>query len=584
MIMLRLFGANRFPLAAATVAGLTAFAFPAAAQKPLPAAKVERVSAVAPEPATAAPALRMQGDALFGVNNKDGAVRAYTQAALADPQNSTTRLCLGVSLAAVRRQDLALFQFRKAVDLAPDEILPALLLQNALQERGSGAEAQDLYLDIAQKFARKDSKPGLDASQSISRLQASVRQFPKSPILHLLLGDAYQLAENWAEADKAYTIARLLAPHWAKPCVNLGLSRLAQNKPNEAIHIFETALVLEPGSVQAQLWKGNAELKAGKDEAAVRSFSRATVGRAARTTPGVAVQAATGMGQAFARSGSYEKAIVQLQRAEKIAPADPVPPALIGEVHVQNGDFVQAASAYSTALRLTRNGGLFSNRPVLYRGLVEAQLCAHKPDDALVSLTRALIDEPESAALWHRLRAQAYFDQNENKEAQQELRAALDSTPLGEYPLDTLNAIAARNLMGVMKSDYEADYRTASSGIRRTTLPGGSIALVSPSARAKTNDSGEASAKVRALLALASLARYRSDITEEIRLRGELTQLRVVGIDWLLLGDAYDSRAGQPANARGAYSRAVEIGGLPAPAVERVRERLIRLNAPLYKP
>ncbi len=605
------FGFSRVLLLAgvSAVAGATAWASPVAQNKPLPPAKatakaeadVSRISNATPTAKPAVPFLRA-ADTAFGASRSDDAIKAYTQAALADPQNSTTRLCLGVALSHARRADLALPQFKKAASLAPNDVLAALLLQNAVQESGDPSEAQELYLDIAQKWARKDSKPGLDASGSITRLQGAIKQFPQSAILHLLIGDAYQLSESWSEADAAYETARKIAPRWAKPCVNLGLSRLAQNKTDEAIAIFNRALVLDPSSVQARLWKGNAELKAGRGEAAARSFSFAASDTSGRATPSVRAQAATGMGQALAQSRKYDKALASLQNAQKIAPADPVPPALIGEVHIQNGEYAEAAGAYSTALRLTRSGGLFSNRPVLYRALAEAQLCAHKPDDALVSLGRALTDEPESASLWHRLKAQAFFDRRETRSAQEELRAALDSTPPSEYPLDTLNAIAARGLAGRMASDYQSDYDNAASGIRRTTTPGGGVSLQSPklngfagggfaaggvASRGGVNNgpgNAENEAKLRALTALANLARYRTDTMGEIHLRTEIASRRGTGQDWLLLAEAYDSRAGQPANARNAYTKALEVGGLSASAVARVRERLVRLNAPLYKP
>ena len=542
----------------------TDVARPASAGKPIPAAYV----------------LQAQGDAHFGAGGKaeqEDAVRAYTQAALANPQSVTTRLCLGVSLAALHRSDLAAEQFHRAYLLAPNDLLCALLYQNALAERGSGAEAQEMYLDIAQKFARKNGA-GLDAAGSIARLRAGVKSYPKSAILYLLLGDAYQTGEDWKNADAAYQSARRLAPRWAKPCVNLGISRLAQNKPTEAIATFEAALVIEPGSVQAQLWKGNAQLKAGDGEAAVRSFQGVASRALSRDTP-AAAQAATGMGQALAQSRKYDKAIISLQDAQKIEPTNPVPPALIGEMHLQNGEYSEAASAYGTAVRLTRSGGLFSNRPVLYRALAEAHLCAHKPADALAALDRALSDEPESSALWHRLKAQAYFDQNQNANAQQELRDALDNAAPSDYPLDTLNAIAARSLIVVMMSDYEADL--TGGGVRRTTLPGGAVRLA---ARARV-PGGQAETTHRALHGLASLARYRSDVVGEIHYRSEITkQDGSTGVDLFMLADAYDSRAGRPADARSAYSAAMKKGGLSPALVERAKERLVRLTAPLYKP
>lgn len=519
-----------------------------------------------------------RGDKLLGKGQMREAALSYARASLANPKDPLLRLSTAVTLAAVGRLNDAVPQLRKALELAEDDVITALLLREALAESGRTAEAQELYLDTARRYPRKNGKPGLDASTSISRLSLAVRQSPESPVYFLLLGDAYQLAEEWAKADEAYHTAIRLAPRWIKPRVNLGISRLAQGKSDEAIETFQDAFKLEPGNVQVNLLMGDAQISAGRNSDAVQTFTRISKMRGASKTGEAASQAMVGMGQAFANDGAYDKAVASLNQARKLNPRDPAPAALLGEIEVQAGNYVKAADAYHSALQITRGGGLFSNRPILYRALSEAQLSAGKHDAALATLQRAFVEEPGQSPLWHRLSAQAHFARGNDAQGEASLQAALECDD-SLYPQDTLNALAAQGLVLKMQDLYRARRDAAATGILRSTAPGGGLALSNKVAPLSPRGAS------RVIEILGHLARYQNDIREEVRLREENTrQSTNTGRDWFLLAEAYDLRAGEPANARASYLRALELGGLSAPAAEWAKQRLKALTAPLYKP
>jgi tetratricopeptide (TPR) repeat protein len=626
-------------------------AVPAAAAAVPPAAPVNDAASRFVDGPAALSALAVQyarrGDAAVRGSDFAGAARAYALAAQSSPKEPTLRLALGITLSAARRTDLAIPQFRTAVQLADDDVVAQLLLQAALSEKGEAAEAQEVGQDVSRRFSRK-GKPGLEASGSVRRLTATLARLPDSPTLRLLLGDAYQLSEEWAKADEAYREARRRAPLWSKPLVNGGLSLLAQGKTDEAIRAFADALRLDPANAQAQLWKGEAELRAGKNDRAISTLKQVA------TSPAVAnnlrVQANTSLGQAFANARSFSKAEDALSTARKLAPDDPTAAAVLGEVKLQNGDYHGAARAYDTALGLTRSGGLFSPRPILYRALAEAQLSAHQHEAALETLRRAQSEEPGSAPLWHRLAAQALFDMGQEEQALTELCTALDLEP-GRYPLDTLNALAARGLMVRVRDRYQRDLDIARTGFSVTNhagamggggiaianvpsgfvagsrdltarqgsgvpLPSGAIAppapapivvpnslnghALTPAAAAPASQRHrnlEAAAgsdpQVRALAALASLARYSARTPDEIALRKALAERRGAAIDWYLLAEAYDLRASEPGNARTAYLKALETtkqssgtggGSLTTSQIAWGRKRLETLTAPLFKP
>jgi Putative Zn-dependent protease, contains TPR repeats len=539
----------------------SAAALPAAAPPALPAAARDRFA---------------EGDRAMRNGDFDDAASAYARAALEAPNSAVLRMVTGVALSAVRRTDSASEQFRRAVQLADDDPIAALLLQGVLAEQGRAEMAQNVWLDAVRRFARRDGN-GWDVSTSLARLRGSLTLFPESPILHLLLGDAYQMGAQWKQAEGAYQRAITLAPGWAKPRANLGILCLEQGNADQAVAIFQAALEQDPRNAQVLLFKGDAERKAGRVQDAIKTYQMI------QDAPGVAVQATTRLGQAYAADGKVDAAIESFNRAQKMAPNDPEPSAALAEVQSRAGNFAAAAEAYGHALRLTRTGGLFGPQAVLYRALAETQIAAGKPDAALDTLKRALADEESSAPLWHRLAGQAQLARGDRTRAVREFKVALDlDTSL--YPIDTLSAIDAGGLMDVVTRSYRAE---AEGNVGFRPLPGrdggGGIYLPVPTAP-PLKDSGLLEGRARARSALAYLARYRNDVAEEVRQREALTTLRSRARDWYLLAETLEQRANQPARARAAYKKALDLGGLPDSLTERARERYRALTPPSSSP
>lgn len=486
-----------------------------------------------------------EGDKALRNGDMTAATRSYVQAVLASPRDPALRLSAGVALAESGMLVEAANQFRQALRFAENDVIAALMLQNALTELGAGAEAQDIYQDTYRRFARP-GKDGLDVNTSIARLTDAIKRYQDSPIYYLLLGDAYQYSENWIAADRHYQKAISLAPLWSKPLVNMGLSYLAQGQTERAITYFESALKLDPRNRMAQRLK------------------------------------ITGQGQAYANAGNFPKAIVTLTNAQKAAPKDPTPSVMIAQIETQNGNLTAAADAYNTALRITRSGGLFAQRAMIYRNLAETLLTAQQPDKAKAILQQALNEEPTSASLWYRLLAQSNFALKYNTQGMEMLKAALDNEP-GPYPADTLNAIDARGLMPAIKETYQKELAEVTDGVRTGTTNGGgiSITIIPPAQRSPGR-------QIRPLVALAHIARYQRDFREEVRLRSAVTELRANPWDWFLMAETYDLRIVDPVNARESYLKALEvsnkIGILSEATKSFARKRLENLTSPAFDP
>lgn len=523
-----------------------------------------------------------EGDAALRQGDMMAATRGYLSAAVANPHDAMTRLAAGVALADMGRNLDALAQFKRAVEFAEDDVIANLLLQNALAESGAASEAQTLNQDIYRRFGRPKGS-GLDASTSVNRLTAALRRSPESPLFALLLGDAYQLSEQWDKADAAYRRALALAPNWSKPRVNLGLSRLAQGKTDDAIAQFEQALRRDPKNAQARLWKSDAELRAGKNAQAIRTLAPLMRVRNVGETA-ILAQAHANTGRAYANTRDFANATLNFNEAQKLAPTDPTPPALLGDIRLQYGEYGAAADSYSTALGLVRDGGLFARRPILYRSLAEAQLSARRPEQARQTLEQALKEEPQSATLWHRLNAQTYSAQGDKDKAREELKAALDAET-GPYPLDTLRAADAQGAIAWLEEACQSDLTAAETGYRNTHSANGSIHIANIPKSEQTPE-----LKIRALGLLAHIARYRNAPREEVGFRNKLLQVRAEtklspnGWDYFLLAETYDQRLSEPLNARAAYAKSLEIGGLTPGAAQWARQRLGKLTAPSYKP
>ncbi len=537
---------------------------------------------------------RQEGDIALRSGEANGAARAYALAALRAPNDPVLRLLTGVSLTTARKSGAAVTQFRAACRLTGDDLVATLLLQGALAQSGQADAAQTVYLDAVRRY----SKPGggLDSSASLTLLKNALKTAPRSPILHLLVGDAYQIAENLSEADAAYRAAIQLAPGWAKPKVNLGLLRLAQNKPTSAVVLFQAALARDPENTELMFFNADAQRQAGNLNGAITIYRNIQNSSAASKTPAVAAQALTGIGQAYAAGGHYDDALAVLNKARVIAPGDPAPPTAIGEVQNQRRDYNAAARNYSDALRLTKASGLFGARTVLYQALAQTQIADGQAVEARKTLERALRDEPEGAGLWHRLLGESLLATGNQTGAEKEFRASLDAqTDVGEFPQETLATIAAKGLLDTVASGYRADFSPNHFGFA-TGAPGstgtvsitgrgdGAVAPPAPTSRYANSMvlgaslSTRQEREIRAFAALAAIAQYRGDTAEEIANRKTLAESRARSADFFALADAYDGRARDEVRARDAYQKALKAGGLTEAQAARARLRVRQLG------
>ncbi|WP_394796153.1 tetratricopeptide repeat protein [Armatimonas sp.] len=500
------------------------------------------------------------GDRNLGLGEFAAATGSYIRAMEAAPNSLVARWSLGLALSALRRSPaLAVQQYREATRIAEDDLITALLLQGALQEYGDRGAAQQVYLDTVRRFSRP-GQPGLDASGSLKRIEAALKQCPNSPVLALLQGDALQIELRFQEAGLSYRRAIGSAPYWPKPKINLGLSYLAQGKANQAVLTLEGALKTDPANPRALLAMGDAQFQSGNHSGALKLYNQLS------QVESVAVPAATGAARASMALGQASVAVSNLKSVQKRAPKDPTPVAALADIQMKTGSFAEAADSYASALKLSEEGGLFAARPSLQRALAEAQLSAKRPTDAQRTLQKALQEDPENEALWRRLLAQSYLEQNDRPAAEMELKRALNNER-SLFPQETLQAIAAEGWTEKFIAGYQADLAGARTGVRGSSSTQTGIVVRSVPI-SKENE-------IVALAGLAHLLRFTSAVRDEVSVRRDLVHLRGSGADWFLLAQAQE-RLGDNADARASYGQAGRKGDLSSAiqklAIERIRK------------
>ncbi len=520
----------------------------ALAQEPLPSPVLNKrlVEPYADRLPAATVKFLRQGDTALARGDLNGAVGQYVRAAQSAPGALLPRLLAGVTLTSAQRLKLAQEHFQAAHRVAEGDLLTTFLLIGALESVGDAAGAQELYLQTARdpRF-RAAQRPGYDASGSLAYLQQASTSFPRSPVIPLLVGDAHQLMGRLPEAERSYRRSLTLAPHWIKPRLNLARLQIAQGQPQRAVETVEGALRQEPGNVPARIAKGEALVRAGKPKEAIIAV------QSLQHIDNVSVL--TILAQASLSQGKLGAADTYAARARRSAPRDPGVRVVQGVVRSKQGDFAGAASAYSQALQLTRESGLFDAQPSLLRALAEAQLSAGRPVDALSTLKDAAEQEPDLTSIWGRLGAQAHESLGDKVAMEESLRRALEAER-GLSAQETLQAISRRSLSEKFIGYYLAQRESA-----------------------RTSATPSKEKEILCLAALGYLYRGNDDAPREVSVRRELCALRGVGMDWLLLADAQE-RLGELVDARTSYQKALSQGGLARTAWDRAKARLKSLT------
>lgn len=181
------------------------------------------------------------------------------------------------------KRGIAEKQARTMLAETPEDGDTMALLASIVVERGEFDEAERL-LKRALQITPMEPTPWLNLGRlfqqrrrwgdALTHYEAAVRVFPDHPAIAATYGQLLQRANRFAEAEAQYRRTLEADP---RPIhhVSLGMVLLRQERVEEAVEAFQTAIAGNPNLSAAWGNLGNAEQKRGNIEAAAAAYEKA---------------------------------------------------------------------------------------------------------------------------------------------------------------------------------------------------------------------------------------------------------------------------------------------------------------------
>jgi len=172
-------------------------------------------------------------------------------------------------------------------------------------------------------------------------LEQAIHLKPSLRGAHLFLGTIAYKRDRYKEAEDDFLAETRIDPHGAKAFMWLGVSRLAEDRPEAAIGPLDKANDLAPGDVDTLYHRGRAYFLAAKD-------SYAAMFKADPDSFRVHQVLAESAAEAF----RAEEAISQYETAIKLAPRQSGLHESLGDQYWTSGNLDKAAEAYKAELEI----------------------------------------------------------------------------------------------------------------------------------------------------------------------------------------------------------------------------------------
>jgi tetratricopeptide (TPR) repeat protein len=171
---------------------------------------------------------------------------------------------------------------------------------------------------------------------------------PDSPeyaaLIHNDLGLVFERQQRVNDAVQEYATAVALDPSLVAGQINLADVLAANGHSSEAVEHFTAALRLEPDATEAYVGLGNILLEQGRPREAIEPFSKAI------TLQSDLADAHNGLGAALLEAGSTEPAIAELMEAIRLRPRFPSAETNLGAALIKAGRADEARRHLEEAL------------------------------------------------------------------------------------------------------------------------------------------------------------------------------------------------------------------------------------------
>jgi predicted O-linked N-acetylglucosamine transferase (SPINDLY family) len=267
--------------------------------------------------------LNHRGITLAQQGRLDEAIADFRRAVQIDPDNAVAHGNLGLALILQGRLDEAIANCRRCVELKPDVAEGYSNLGRAWMAQGRIEEALACFrraLELRPGFAEAHNRLGLalQAQGNWQPAAASYRQAlqanPAFPEAHLNLGNALKEGGHLEEAVACYRRALQLKPDYVEAYCNLVVALSAQGLSQEAIACGRRAIELRPDYAQAHNGLGNVLQEQGRPDEAIACYRRAL-----QLKPDLAV-AHNNLGNALKATGDRDEAIACYRKALDLQP------------------------------------------------------------------------------------------------------------------------------------------------------------------------------------------------------------------------------------------------------------------------
>ena len=276
---------------------------------------------------------------------------------------------LGSFLSAHGDANEAIADFRKALEIWPNQSKDHNNLGKALVQKGRIAEAMDHFqtaLRVSPDDPDTESNIGAaslqqgDADEAISHLRRAVEKWPRHAQGHINLGNALLQNREIDAAIAEYEKTLALPFDHAESHYSIGTALRQKGDVEEAIVHYRKALELRPDYANAHNNLANALRQQGRTEEAVHEYEAALKSEPDSILAGnnLAWILATSP-NASVRDGA--KAVQLAQRANRLSGgSDPIILHTLAAAYAENRQFSEAVNAAQRALELADANGVAS--------------------------------------------------------------------------------------------------------------------------------------------------------------------------------------------------------------------------------
>jgi tetratricopeptide (TPR) repeat protein len=313
--------------------------------------------------------LNLLGIALGEQKDFTGAVEAFQQALKINPRSTETHNNLGNSYVIQQKNDLAESEFRATLRynprnrdanynlglllLARNDPRDAITYFNRVQPQGP-----DVLFNLAQAYlGAGQNEKGLELARSLSE------QAKNDVRAHFTLGVLLAKQKQYSAAIHEFEVANSLKPGTFEILHDLGQAYLRNGDSQKARNILGRALDLSPNSAETLYLIAQTYEDEGKDVDALELLVRAHK-LAPRNTDVIFLMARLSMKQAF-----FEDAIPLLEEGLKVDRNRPNLLAALGECYFMMGRVDKAKDTFQTLIQVDPSARSYAFMALCYRNL-----------------------------------------------------------------------------------------------------------------------------------------------------------------------------------------------------------------------